>query len=987
MPTIRLFNPIQAARTIEASYRNYLATTIHFEDKELQNQLRAILEGRNFLSKGPFLEATPPHTKDATVRDLVDQELLNKGILSLGGFDPDRQLYVHQVNAIKKALEKKNYIVVTGTGSGKTECFLLPIINDILEEFSNSGHKPGVRAMILYPMNALANDQLKRLRTLLEGTDITFGRYTGDTLEKQSDAALAWKADNPGAKRLKNEIISREQIRRTPPNILLTNYSMLEYLLLRPQDAPLFEGAFGSSWRHIAIDEAHIYSGALGTEIAYLLRRLKARIRCDAGVTPQLQCYATSATIGSPEDMPKVAKFAQDIFGEPFEQGEGAPAVIQSTQSSPVSDLRDEPWGELPLSAWIGLRKSLIDDPTGKHALAVLATFAPQFEMDAAMREQSPKLSLGRVLLGESSTATLVQKTSGGLINLTDIKAIEEIGIDALTADDAGVEALSSMIEVLSSAQRSENVPILSSRYHSFMRAPEGLYINLFKKRLVAKKTVGEPYDEENDVPVYEVSVCRRCGQAYILGNEVNDKKFAWLNPRHSGTNADDDFLPRDYYRIAHDGIEDASEDSKDTGIDGTIEWLCPVCGTLHDAKRGGAHRFRHEEVDRIPLEHGTATEEDSRCTHCGYRNRYAIQPMRVSPEAAGSIVCYELTRLLPPFEQQAPDEDDPFAEFEDNDGERPGSIICFSDKRQDAAFFAPAMERTYNQITIRQMIREAVEELDQPGKKCAPSDIARWLAGEGMRRHPIQDEDINSNMAKLNLAWAWVIDELEAEDSRNSLEGLGVLRFEPSIILEYLNGPFAKTVGKTITELPGTISGWMGSEDYVLLLRMCLDTLRGHGGITVPQGVDEFRTNHVKSRNIIAGDDTETNPNKDILFIGSTNRTENKRSKLIRRYASRVHGVELPREDARLILKNMFAFLTRLLPAIEKKESCKLMDGNASGFTLSADVWRMIPHSNEDKVYICDTCGCEHHYDPRDLPEQQLLRNPQQTHLCRSSL
>ena len=987
MPTIRLFNPIQAARTIEASYRNYLATTIHFEDKELQNQLRAILEGRNFLSKGPFLEATPPHTKDATVRDLVDQELLNKGILSLGGFDPDRQLYVHQVNAIKKALEKKNYIVVTGTGSGKTECFLLPIINDILEEFSNSGHKPGVRVMILYPMNALANDQLKRLRTLLEGTDITFGRYTGDTLEKQSDAALAWKADNPGAKRLKNEIISREQIRRTPPNILLTNYSMLEYLLLRPQDAPLFEGAFGSSWRHIAIDEAHIYSGALGTEIAYLLRRLKARIRCDAGVTPQLQCYATSATIGSPEDMPKVAKFAQDIFGEPFEQGEGAPAVIQSTQSSPVSDLRDEPWGELPLSAWIGLRKSLIDDPTGKHALAALATFAPQSEMDAAMREQSPKLSLGRVLLGESSTATLVQKTSGGLINLTDIKAIEEIGIDALTADDAGVEALSSMIEVLSSAQRSENVPILSSRYHSFMRAPEGLYINLFKKRLVAKKTVGEPYDEENDVPVYEVSVCRRCGQAYILGNEVNDKKFAWLNPRHSGTNADDDFLPRDYYRIAHDGIEDASEDSKDTGIDGTIEWLCPVCGTLHDAKRGGAHRFRHEEVDRIPLEHGTATEEDSRCTHCGYRNRYAIQPMRVSPEAAGSIVCYELTRLLPPFEQQAPDEDDPFAEFEDNDGERPGSIICFSDKRQDAAFFAPAMERTYNQITIRQMIREAVEELDQPGKKCAPSDIARWLAGEGMRRHPIQDEDINSNMAKLNLAWAWVIDELEAEDSRNSLEGLGVLRFEPSIILEYLNGPFAKTVGKTITELPGTISGWMGSEDYVLLLRMCLDTLRGHGGITVPQGVDEFRTNHVKSRNIIAGDDTETNPNKDILFIGSTNRTENKRSKLIRRYASRVHGVELPREDARLILKNMFAFLTRLLPAIEKKESCKLMDGNASGFTLSADVWRMIPHSNEDKVYICDTCGCEHHYDPRDLPEQQLLRNPQQTHLCRSSL
>ena len=968
MSTARLFNPIQAARTVEASYRDYLATTIHFEDKELQGQLRSILEGRNFLSKGPFLEATPPYTKDATVRDLVDQGLLDKGMLSLGGFDPDRQLYVHQVNAIKKALEKKNYIVVTGTGSGKTECFLLPIINDILEEFSNGGHKPGVRAMILYPMNALANDQLKRLRTLLEGTDITFGRYTGDTLEKQGDAALAWEAENPGAKRPKNEIISREQIRRTPPNILLTNYSMLEYLLLRPQDAPLFEGAFGSSWRHIAIDEAHIYSGALGTEIAYLLRRLKARIRSDAGVAPRLQCYATSATIGSPKDMPKVAKFAQDIFGEPFEQGEGAPAVIQSAQSSPVADLRDEPWGELPRSAWVELRESLTEDSTGKDALAVLAKYAPQSEMDAAMREQSPKLGLGRALLGESSTASLVKKTSDGLIDLTDIKVIEGIGIDILTADDEGIEALSSMVEVLSSAQRSEDVPILSSRYHSFMRAPEGLYINLFKKRLVAEKTVGEAYDDENDVPVYEVSVCRRCGQAYILGNEMNEKQYAWLNPRHSGTNADDDFLPRDYYRIALNGIEDASEDSEDTGIDETIEWLCPACGTLHEAKNGGAHRFKHEAIDRIPLEHGTATEEDSRCTHCGYRNRYAIQPMRVSPEAAGSIVCYELTRLLPPFEQQAPAEDDLFAEFEDNDGEKPGSIICFSDKRQDAAFFAPAMERTYNQITIRQMIREAVEELDQPGQKCAPSDIARWLAGEGMRRHPIQGEDVNSNMAKSNLTWAWVIDELEAEDSRNSLEGLGVLRFEPSIILDYLNGPFAKTIGKTIARLPGVVTNWMGSEDYVLLLRMCLDTLRERGGITVPRGVDEFRTNHVKSRNVIAGDDTEANPNKDILFVGSTNRTENKRSKLIRRYASRVHGVELSREDARLILKNMFAFLTQLLPAIEKKESCKLMDGNASGLTLSPDVWRVIPHSDNDKVYICDTCGCEYHYDTHGI-------------------
>jgi hypothetical protein len=376
------------------------------------------------------------------------------------------------------------------------------------------------------------------------------------------------------------------------------------------------------------------------------------------------------------------------------------------------------------------------------------------------------------------------------------------------------------MVEVLSFAQRSEDVPILSSRYHSFLRAPEGLYINLSKRQLVAEKTIGEKYDELNSVPVYEVSVCRRCGQAYILGNEINEKEFAWLNPLQAGTNADDDFLPRDYYRIAYDGIDSVDEESDDDFASGeTIEWLCPICGSLHDVKEGGSHRFNHEATERVPLEHGKATEDHSCCTHCGYKNRYAIQPMRVSPEAAGSIVCYDLARVLPPFETKGGNDDGLFAEFmEEEHNNRPGSVICFSDKRQDAAFFAPAMERTYNQITVRQRIREAIEELDRPDQKCAPSDVVRWLSGEGMRRYPVYDEEVNSSLAKENLAWAWILDELEAEDSRNSLEGLGVLRIEPTVILGYLNGTFAKVIKKTISELPKNISEWLNDDDYVFI-------------------------------------------------------------------------------------------------------------------------------------------------------------------------
>ena len=156
------FNPIKTARTIEDLYREYIATTIHFADPDLQSQLETILGKRRFLAKGPFLEAAPPYRPASSVRQLVDEGVLCESMLKLGGFDVDRPLYVHQERAIRKAVSGRNYAVVTGTGSGKTESFLLPIVNDILAEFEEKGPSSGVRAMILYPMNA--NQSLKRAR-------------------------------------------------------------------------------------------------------------------------------------------------------------------------------------------------------------------------------------------------------------------------------------------------------------------------------------------------------------------------------------------------------------------------------------------------------------------------------------------------------------------------------------------------------------------------------------------------------------------------------------------------------------------------------------------------------------------------------------------------------------------------------------------------------------------------------------------------------
>ena len=816
--------------------------------------------------------------------------------------------------------------------------------------------------MILYPMNALANDQLKRLRQLLKGTDITFGRYTGDTEEKESVALRKWKDENPDQTRLPNEIISRERIRENPPNILLTNYSMLEYLLLRPEDAPLFEGAFGANWRHIAIDEAHVYSGALGTEIAYLLRRVKARIESETGELPKLHCYATSATIGSDEDMPKVATFARDLFGEPFSSDPANLDVITSEKDQPQDALDEKPWGTLSLDTWAELRREL-SDPENANVEDIRSTLAsggaPE-EVVARLDGESPLMGLGKILLGESSAAKLVRRCER-LFDLTDLDTIEELEIEELTGDKRGVEILTAMVEVLSSAQRSKDVPILTSRYHSFLRAPEGIYLNLHTRKLTPHKTIAEHYDDENDTPVYEVSVCRHCGQAYILGEESSDPevKTAWLSPRHEGTDSDDEFLPRVYYRLLS-GESERDPDEK-------IQWLCPICGSLYHEAEGGAHRFEHEIVARIPIalnqnEKKQADEAEARCRHCGYQSVVAIQPMRVSPEAAGSVVCYDLVRDIPPFDEEEADEDDLFADLDEE--RRAGSVICFSDKRQDAAFFAPAMDRTYGNITRRQLIREAVEALSRDGEGCKPSSVIDWITSVAKRRYP---GVLGSN--KRGQATAWILDELAAEDSRNSLEGLGVVRIEPTEFNEGFSHPGAKKlVARQVDILNADGVTWLSCEDYILFVRTCLELLREKNVIEVPEGVPELRNNHEKRGNLVVLERGSSASRDLVYFAGDAVRgTENKRSAFIRKYVKRVHGIELTREDVRPILQSLFQFMGEYL-------SCRLFKGEGylidspEHFRLSRDIWTMYPHSNDDIVYRCDACGCETHLDTRGV-------------------
>ncbi len=240
----------------------------------------------------------------------------------------DAPLYSHQEGAIRAAhIDARNVVVATGTASGKTESFLYPILFELYRQhLFGELEEPGVRAMILYPMNALANDQRERLgkickhlRDANSAFAPTFGQYIGQTPESATDR---WRNAAERAKeRLPGELVFRDEMRKKPPHILLTNYSMLEYLLIRPDDSPLFDDGRGARWQFIVLDEAHQYRGAKGMEMGMLLRRLKQRLR-DGGRQGSFRCIATSATISSGEsdkDRRVVAEFAQELFGEPFQ--------------------------------------------------------------------------------------------------------------------------------------------------------------------------------------------------------------------------------------------------------------------------------------------------------------------------------------------------------------------------------------------------------------------------------------------------------------------------------------------------------------------------------------------------------------------------------------------------------------------------------------------------------------------------------------------
>lgn len=571
----------------------YLEAQYHIWDEYLVGERRRLLEAPGVIHREPYIEATPSYVPGKPFSELrippQVKELLNRAALAANSGIPATP-YKHQAEALEAFFhaEKPDLVISTGTGSGKTESFLMPILGSLALERSlrpASYAQTGMRALLLYPMNALVNDQVARLRRLLgspsvaelltrpDGYRACFGMYTSRTpypgpgipartkrdvggwidkfflayqaKKSRLESEGKWPAKDLAAFRktfttspTDSELITRQEMQERTPDVLVTNYSMLEYMLLRPVDSPIFDRT--TKWLAddpdnkliVVLDEAHLYQGAQGTEVALLLRRLVSRLRVPRN---RIRFIMTSASLAAGPDSQEVIRtFAAQLTG-----GSAAGTHFQVIRGELDIAPSNQPGTSVEANAFA--------------VLDVDKLYSADTDLEAAVQAaKTLALNLGSQLPNTVATSEELRTFVYSLLEETPVARMlsatimgrptshSELGPMIFPSANEAAASLDGLLAATAFARRARDGKVyLPSRAHLLFRGLEGVYactnVNCSARPDVSRPTLlGRLYSKPRltcdcGSRVFELLTHRDCGAAFLRAYfRADSPDFLW---------------------------------------------------------------------------------------------------------------------------------------------------------------------------------------------------------------------------------------------------------------------------------------------------------------------------------------------------------------------------------------------------------------------------------------------------------------------------
>lgn len=918
---MKKLNPIERSRYINNKYKEYLKSSFEFGKGHLQKLFIEQLD-KEKLFKGPYVDLSFPFQRGKNLDSLIEEGVVCKSFKRLNDINFVRPLYSHQEEAIRIIGKGHSAIITTGTGSGKTESFLYPILNDLLFDVEKDNKEIGVRAIFLYPMNALVNDQIDRIRKILMNCpEITFGFFTGDTPEKATANIRKKLGEENNVVIPDNELVSREEIRENPPHLLFTNYSMLEYLLIRPNDYAIFEEQRLQNWKYVVLDEAHTYKGSLGIELSMLLRRL-------TGLAPKKpQFILTSATLG--------------------QQGKSEADIIKFAKSltSAEYDVND-----IIFSKRIPLKRNAEYRVVGSDYSAIKNNIESLYEIKkiAGKYYSCTATDVHEVLYELLSRDENVHKLSG----LLTAGSKEFSIIFNEFYEYMSKEELIALIDIINAAEK-DGIGLFDLKYHSFVRPLSGAYITYGED---AKLSLTKS-NEIDGMKAFEVGNCRYCNSPYIIGKiqRKEDDQMDYLLQNKEidiyENYGDDQHVRLDYFLLENS----INEEEVDKNILEEYS-VCSKCGEIHaagnlNAKRckcGAHYRFTVYKVDQGKEDQeGSIYNNITQCPCCGHKGKSGVvKALNIGKDEGTALIAQMLYEAIDEGDQATKQVKKlalkPMSKvFDAHKEEKVKQYLAFSDSRQQASFAAVFFDSNHVRMLRKRLIWEMI--IQNSYKNMGVDELASYLT------EVIKTKDLFQNdMSSHKNAWAAILVDLLRVDGAYDGEGLGLYYFDLDIY-EILN----EFSNEEIEEAFAQFNCKMNKEELNILMQVVLGIFKVAPAINyvkstlTPEEKKDILEYRRFNNYVMFKCPKETKGIRSFLPVKSE---EN----MVVRYVKKVFGCSS--EEAKNVLEVVFNLLVQVS---QTSGSEKLLIKHEKKDAYQIDASRyIVKNYKTSKFYQCSKCG-----------------------------